>query len=96
VPHLKTIHPALWEKWIDSFITLRAEGYPLKRIMRLFKAGDGNLLFSWTVIERAIRRRIEIGNSTYSPPRKPIIRYWNPENFKLEATTVWDFPRRGE
>lgn len=96
VPHLKAEHPVMWDKWTEYFVLLRGQGYPLKRIMRLFKAGDGKLLFSWTVIERAIRNQVETGKLTYLPPPKSIIKCWNPDDFKLQTTTVWDFPHRGD
>jgi hypothetical protein len=64
--------------------------------MRLFRAGDGHLLFSWTVIERAIRREVETGETLYVAPRKKRVERWKPDDFVLETTTVWDFPRRGD
>lgn len=95
VPHLKTKHPEEWNEWTIAFIKLHAAGYPLKRIMRTFRAGDGKLLFSWTVIERAIRAKVESGEAEYSPPPKKKIEAWHPPSFMLERTTVWDFPQRG-
>ena len=96
VPHLKKQHPTQWYDWTKAFIKLRGTGYPLKRIMRLFRAGDGKLLFSWTVIERAIRQEVERGNLVYSPPPTKKVEHWNPDEFILETNTVWDFPRRGD
>ena len=96
VPHLKADHPDLWAEWARTFVSLRGSGYPLKRIMRAFSDRDGNLLFSWTVVERAVRDVIESGIQTYSPPRKATIAAWSPEGFKLERNTIWDFPRRGD
>lgn len=96
VPHLKSQHPEKWETWVRTFIRLRAEGYSLKRIMRLFKSGDGKLLFSWTVIERAIMHAVEDGGHVYVPPPKTKFKAWTPEAFALEKTTVWSFPNRGD
>ncbi len=95
VPHLRTKHPTEWQEWTTIFIKLRALGYPLKRIMRLFRAGNNRLLFSWTVIERAIRYNIETSQLSYHPPPRKGILNWKPNNTNLETTTVWDFPRRG-
>ena len=95
VPHLKTDHPDRWAEWVSDFVRLRGAGYPLKRIMREFLDGEGNLLFSWTVVERAVRDAVESGIQIYSPPRKPAIGEWAPKGFKLESGTIWDFPRRG-
>ena len=96
VPHLRQEHAEKWADWTETFTKLRGEGYQLKRIMRLFKAGDDKLLFSWTVIDRAIRRAVESGRLEYSPPPKRMVRRWQPEDFQLERTTVWDFPARGD
>lgn len=96
VPHFKSAHLSEWNTWIVKFIELRGDGWPLKRIMRLFKAGSGQLLFSWTVIERGIRKTVEDGDLRYSPPPKRAVTQWQPLDFKLETTTVWDFPRRGD
>lgn len=96
VPHLKTAHPRRWKKWTSTFIRLRGHGYPLKRIMRLFRAGNDRLLFSWTVVERAIRKAVESGDAAYVPPPKKRVERWQPDSFTLQTTTIWDFPRRGD
>lgn len=95
VPHLKKEHSDLWDKWKKIFIELGNQGYPLKQIMRLFSAGDGRLLFSWTVIERTIREEIEAGKIRYTPKPQKEVKRWEPANFAPEKTTVWDFPQRG-
>ncbi len=96
VPHLKLAHPEVWRDWVRVFVRLRAEGFALKRIMRLFKSGDGRLLFSWTVIERAIMHAVEMGEHTYVPPPCKSFESFGPEHFHLETTTVWSFPNRGD
>ncbi len=96
VPHFKQQHPAEWATWIAKFIHLRGSGWPLKRIMRLFKAGSGHLLFSWTVIERSIRGAVESGDLEYLPPPKRTVARWEPDESVIQKTTVWDFPRRGD
>ena len=96
VPHLKKKHPQKWNEWVDVFINLRGKGYTLKRIMKLFGTADGRLLFSWTVIERAIRAKVEAGKVDYRPPPKREIKYLGPPTFCAETTTLWDFPSRGD
>ena len=96
VPHLKSTHAAQWREWTDVFVKLRGLGYPPKRIMRLFRAGDGNLLFSWTVVDRAIRRTVETGESVYVAPTKKTVSRWEPQTSELQTTTLWDFPHRGD
>ncbi len=96
VKHFQTRHPQKWSHWVARFLEMRALGYPLKGIMRTFRASGDRLLFSWTVVERAIRSEIESGGVAYQPPPKkgPVV--WEPPNFQLERTTVWDFPMRGD
>ncbi len=96
VPHLKKKHSRLWKTWIHKFIELRGDGLPLKRIMRVFRAGSGQLLFSWTVVEREIRKVVESGEAEYVPPPVTKVSRWKPKDFQLEKTTLWDFPRRGD
>ncbi len=75
---------------------MHAQGQSLKSIMRTFADRDGNLLFSWTVVEREMRKAVEIDGASFSPSRKETIRSWSPLSFTLERTTVWDFPQRGD
>ncbi|MDP2937138.1 MAG: DNA methyltransferase [Dehalococcoidia bacterium] len=96
VRHFKVKHVEQWEQWAEMFVKLRGLGYPLKRIMRLFRAGNGRLLFSWTVIERSIRKEVEAGRLPYTPPPKNGRTVWQPDGFTLATRTVWDFPRRGD
>ena len=95
VPHLKKEHPDKWTEWTRLFVRLRALGHAPKRIMRDFSDRNGNILFSWTVVERSIRDAVESNIEPYSPPRKKRITEWEPEGFQLETTMIWDFPRRG-
>ena len=59
IPHMKKDHAEKWAEWTCLFVRLRTEWYSLKQIMRAFSADNGNILFSWTVIERAVRERVE-------------------------------------
>ena len=95
VPHLKNEHPELWTDWVNQFVTLRSSGYPLKAVMRLFRAGNGPLLFSWTVVERAIRQAVEGGSVKYVPTLTKTVKQWEPEDFQLSSGTIWNFPKRG-
>ncbi len=96
VPHLKAKHKEKWGEWKRVFVELYAFGFSWKKIMRLFSAGNGRLLFSWTVVENAIKEEIEAGSTTFHPYVKKKIKRWLPDDFSMERTTVWDFPRRGD
>ena len=95
VPHLKKDHSQLWDKWVRHFVSLRSAGSPPKRIMRLYRAGNGPLLFSWTVIERAVRDAVESGAATFTPAPSELVKRWEPEDFQPSVGTIWDFPKRG-
>ena len=95
VPHMKKQHQEEWREWVETFIKLRRNGLSLKKIMNLFRSSNDLLLFSWTVVERAIRSAVESGENDYFPPPIPSVKAWAPSNFQLETTTIWDFPNRG-
>ena len=95
VPHFKKCHSDQWDTWVRLFVDLRRQGVSLKKIMRLFRSGNGPLLFSWTVIDRAIRSSVERGDNQYTPPPINSVTSWEPNEFELAATTIWDFPNRG-
>ena len=96
VPHLKCDHPRVWDDWVQQFVSLRASGSPLKKVMRQFRAGNGPLLFSWTVIDRAIKSAVESGKIKYTPTLNKPVKYWEPQVFQESTGTVWDFPQRGD
>ena len=95
VPHMKKHHALEWTRWVETFVELRRHGMSLKKIMRLFHSKNGLLLFSWTVVDRAIRSFVEEGKVEYSPPPIRSVKTWEPLDFELETTTIWDFPIRG-
>ena len=96
VPHLKRDHSQIWSNWVRQFTDLRASGSSLKQIMRLFRASNGPLLFSWTVIDRAIKAAVESGKIEYAPVLDHEVKYWGPQTFQPSTGTVWDFPQRGD
>ena len=95
IPHLKSDHPTVWQEWVEHFVELRGFGLSLKKIMRLYRAGNGPLLFSWTVIDRAVRKAVESGFTNFNPMPTKTVAQWEPENFQIPGSTVWDFPNRG-
>jgi len=91
VPHLKKVHPKKWQKWCMDFVRLRNKGWAHRRIMWKYRA-----IFSWTVIEREIKRIVEQRKAQLKIPRKKEIAKWGPSDFELEKTTIWSFPKRGD
>ncbi len=97
LPHLRKKHPKIWGSWCDIFVTLRNRRWTTKRIMYAFQA-NGHLLFTWTVIEKELRRLEESGQGKLVVWQKDRIKSWQPkepEDFILQKTTIWDFPSRG-
>lgn len=89
LPHLKKEHPEKWQLWRRDFVRLKNKGWSYKRIMWKYRA-----IFSWSVIDREIRKIVQEKNLTLRPLRKTSFEEWNP-SFPLERTTVWDFKKRG-
>ena len=63
--------------------------------MRLYRAGNGPLLFSWTVVEREISKAVENGSYVFEPAFGKGVDRWNPAEFELAKGTIWNFPKRG-
>ena len=75
VPHMKKCHWEKWQAWLEIFVILKNLGWSWKKIMRLFCASDGRLLFSWTVIEKYVKEEVELGRMDYVPaPHKMVKR----------------------
>ena len=96
IPHMKRDHSMTWGQWVQHFVHLRSFGFPLKKIMRLYRAGNGPLLFSWTVIEREVRKAIESGSYVFTPAPGRKVDRWEPDEFEIASGTIWDFPKRGD
>lgn len=85
VPHMKSCHAKEWCKWVDRFLDMRSKGASFKDIM-----WDFGRLFSWSVIRKEI---------FFDDPmlfKDTEIRDWLPKDFRLEESTLWRFPTRGE
>jgi len=89
IPHLKKEHLDEWERWRLDFVRLRNIGWSYKRIMWKYRA-----IFSWSIIDREIRKIFNEGKATWATYKKPYVKEWSP-SFSLEKTTVWDFRNRG-
>jgi len=87
LPHLRSAHPEEWQSWRESFIAMLESGASLQQIGRHYN-------ISWTVVEREIKKMLEQEDRTLEYKAKPV-KTWEPEDFDLERTTVWSFPRRG-
>jgi DNA modification methylase len=97
VPHMKREHPEEWRSWTDEFLRLYNESNDLKKVMRQFRNRDGELILSWTVIDKEIKRKIETDGTKPLFRRKVEIRQWSPgpDEYPGFDTTVWDIPKRG-
>ena len=92
VPHMKRQHKEEWNQWVETFIQLRSRGLSLKKIMYLFRSGNDLLLFSWTVVDRAIRSLVESGESEYVPPPIPSVKAGNPMGSNWKPAQYGIFP----
>jgi len=90
IPHLKREHPEKWELWRLDFVRLKNQGWSYKRIMWKYRA-----IFSWSVIDREIRKVVQEGKATLKPINKKGVIQLNPD-FSLQKTTIWDFKKRGD
>lgn len=97
VNHLRKDHPKEWEKWTTEFVRVYNETNDLKRVMREFVNSEGQLILSWTVIDREIKRKIEKGGSKAVFIAKENVSRWEPssEEYTRFVDTVWDVKRRG-
>ncbi|MBA7504850.1 hypothetical protein ES706_03508 [subsurface metagenome] len=91
IPHMKKIHSKKWKKWCFDFVRLRNKGWSNRRIMWKYRA-----IFSWTVIEREIKKMVGEGKAALKVPQKEKIAKWAPPDFRFERTTIWSFPKRGD
>lgn len=95
LPHVRQEHPDVWDGWRSVFVVLRNRKWSTKRIMNAFRANE-KLLFTWSIIERELRKMEESGEAELSIWQKDRIETWNPKGFRRENTTVWNFPDRGD
>lgn len=95
VSHIKRIHSKEWKKWSLEFVRLRNRGLSPSSIIKNFRTKDGKLLFTTSVVEKAIRRTIENKDAELRILSKPSVDEWEPSSFSLQRTTVWNFQKRG-
>lgn len=94
VPHMKQTHPKEWARWSQDFVRLRGKGISSNLIIKNYKTTDDKLLFTTSVVEKAIRRIVEENRAQLEILPKTKIDRWEPSSFNLQRTTVWDFPRK--
>src|SRR5262249_566 len=80
-----------------EFVKLYNKTNDLKQVMRAFTNREGQLVLSWSVIDREIRRKKTKHGSALSYNPKEQITAWEPSpgEYQKFRTTVWDIPRRG-
>lgn len=89
-PHIKKEHNRDWKKWRLDFVRLYNKGWSVKKIMWKYRA-----LFTWTLIEKEIRKLSEENPKLVKLNPKNKI-FWPPENVEIPTTSVWSFPNRGD
>lgn len=95
LPHMRKEHPDVWEQWRNKFVELHNKGLNYRQIMYHFLSGNNQLLFTWRVIEQEVNKLLNENPDRLFVPKKESIDKWSPSGFKLERTTIWDFPIRG-
>src|SRR5438445_9668393 len=96
IPHLRKNHIKVWELISSNFLDFYNNGISPQKIMKKFQV-NGNILFTWKVIENEIKKIAERNPKDLRIPLKPNIKNWqaSSKEFVLPKTTVWDFPKRG-
>lgn len=85
--HLKKEHAKEWDKWVKNFVKMYEKGVSVDKIGKKYS-------ISWRIVDREIKRYLEGNGKTVNLRLKPI-KKWEPEDDRIECTTVWSFPRRG-
>ena len=83
--HLETYHYDEYLKTVDKIIKMNNEGYTIFEIAKKHN----------TTINVVFSRLKELKNKGYEIKEPLKISNWEPEDFKLNATTLWSFPERG-
>lgn len=93
--HLRTAHPKKWDQWTRDMLDLFNEGFSPKQIMNMC-----HLLFTWRLIEKEIIKASEEYGIPIAPRFGSSVKKWHPDPIKnedrIERTTVWSFPKRGD
>ncbi|WP_366924341.1 methyltransferase domain-containing protein [Metallumcola ferriviriculae] len=79
--HLQAVHTDQFNSFIDSLLNLNDTGYILSEHD---EETDNNGLST-----------IKEESGSYIPKKSRRITSWEPDNFKMEATSIWSFPNRG-
>lgn len=85
--HLEVEHTYQFEELINHIIELNNEGHSIKEIEEQVCLPEKFLLNKLETLRE--------GDAIYNVKTPLRITRWEPEDFNLEATTVWSFPNRG-
>jgi len=86
IDHLHTYHPEFYKELIENIINLNNNGTTINEIAESLNHTKKFILDTLNLMIESDDYKI----------KKPLdIKDWEPENFKLEATTVWSFKDRG-
>jgi len=87
IKHIETEHPEAYEQLLDEIIERNNERYTVKEIAA-----------NYNVTEKFVETKIEElreQNGIYNIHEPLKIKSWEPRDYKMEATTIWSFPDRG-
>ncbi len=93
--HFKNDHPESWKRHVDEFIRLTNNGLSPKKIITEFKSKNQKLIFTWSIVENEIKKRVASGEIPIKKIEK--IDRWGPNKDEKISnnTTVWSFTKRG-
>jgi len=86
--HLEKVHRDELNNIITNFDQIYNSGFPIKEIEEI--------LDMYREIESDDLSVVKEKNSVYNVKKSVKVGKWEPEDFNLEATTVWSFPDRGK
>lgn len=86
--HIKEVHHREWEEVNRDIIDLNNHGHCVEDIADIYGFNSKELKKELLLLCESFPE--------YSIGKPKSIKKWEPDNFKLQATTVWSFPERGD
>jgi len=96
VPHLLGKHSREWNRALDDWLTLRKSGLTYKSITKAYTSQKGEYIFSWNVVKRHVKTRIERTGQVIMVKSRTGPYLPGPLKEIRPRTSVWSFPKRGD